>query len=119
MFLGAFHFDGPVDELTAAYDRMLASYPPDSLQLHIGVVREDGITVYDACPSRADFEHVIASDELRGALAAAGLPWPRAYRAHRRGTGGAHRAATGGMSAASEIAEPGVVGQADRVRRRE
>jgi hypothetical protein len=77
MFLGAFHFNGPVDELSAAYDRMLAGYPPDSLQLHISVLRDNGITVYDACPSRTDFEHFIASDELRGALAGAGLPWPR------------------------------------------
>jgi hypothetical protein len=77
MFLGAFHFDGSVDELTAAYDRMLAGYPPDSLQLHISVLRDSGITVYDACPSRTDFERFIASDELRGALAGAGLPWPR------------------------------------------
>jgi hypothetical protein len=77
MFLGAFHFDGPVDNLTAAYDRVLAGYPPDSLQLHISVLRDDGITVYDACPSRMDFEHFIASDELRGALADVGLPWPR------------------------------------------
>ena len=77
MFLGAFHFDGSVDELAAAHDRMLAGYPPDALQLHISVRRDDGITVYDACPSRTDFEHFTASDEFRGALAAAGLPWPR------------------------------------------
>jgi hypothetical protein len=77
MFLGAFHFDGPVDELTAAYDRMLAGYPLDSLQLHISVLRDNGITVYDACPSRTDFEHFIASEELRGALVGVGLPWPR------------------------------------------
>ena len=73
MFLGAFHFDGAVDELTPAYDRMLAGYPPDSLQLHVSVVRDGGITVFDACPSRTDFEQFTAG----GALAAAGLPWPR------------------------------------------
>jgi hypothetical protein len=56
---------------------MLASYPPDSLQLHLSVLRDDGITVYDACPSRSDFEHFIASEDLRGALAGVGLPWPR------------------------------------------
>ncbi|HYW88463.1 MAG TPA: hypothetical protein VFB50_11870 [Chloroflexota bacterium] len=77
MFLGAFHFEGPVDQLTAAYDRLLAGYPPDSLQLHISVLRDGGITVYDACPSRSDFEHFIASEELRGALAGVGLPRPR------------------------------------------
>ena len=31
----SFSFDGSVDELTAAYDRLGASLPPDSLQLHI------------------------------------------------------------------------------------
>ncbi len=77
MFLGAFHFDGSVDELSAAYDRLLASYPPDSLLLHVGVTRDGGISVYDACPSRTVFDDFIGSDQFRGALAAAGLPWPR------------------------------------------
>jgi hypothetical protein len=56
---------------------MLASYPPDSLQLHLSVLRDNGITVFDACPSRTDFEHFIASGELRDALSGVGLPWPR------------------------------------------
>ena len=37
---------------------MLAGYPPESLELHICVERDDGITVYDACPSRADVRAV-------------------------------------------------------------
>ena len=29
MFLGAFHFDGRLDEVLPAYERMLAGYPPE------------------------------------------------------------------------------------------
>jgi len=56
---------------------MLAGYPTNSLQLHISVLPDNDITVYDACPSRTDFKHFIASEELRDALAGVGLPWPR------------------------------------------
>ena len=77
MFLGAFHFDGRLDEVLPAYERMLAGYPPESLELHICVEREGGITVYDACPSRAVFDQFTASDQFRTAITAAGLPWPR------------------------------------------
>jgi len=77
LFLGAYHFDGEPARLLAAYARLQQSYPPDSLDLHLCVRRATGITIYDACPSRATFDGFSASDDFRAALAAAGLPMPR------------------------------------------
>ena len=55
MFLGAYHFDGSFEELLPAYERLAASYPPDSLDLHVCIERDGGLTVFDACPSSAVF----------------------------------------------------------------
>jgi hypothetical protein len=77
MFLSAYHFDGDPAELAKAHDRLAASFPPGALELHLCVLREHGIVVYDACPSRADFVAFSQSAEFLGALDAAGLPRPR------------------------------------------
>jgi hypothetical protein len=87
MFLGSYDFDGDPAGLLPAYERLLAQYPPDGLDLHVCVIREGGITVYDACPSRADFDGFLASGEFHAAVAAAGLPVPRVS-----GLGEVHRA---------------------------
>jgi hypothetical protein len=77
MFLGAYHFDGPPGELVPAYGRLMDSFPPDTLDLHVCIVRETGLTVLDACPSAATFTEFSASIEFAGAVRAAGLPMPR------------------------------------------
>jgi hypothetical protein len=77
MFLGAYHFDGPPDELIPAYERLLAGFPPDSLELHICVVREGGLTVFDTCPSSAVFAAFSTSADFADAVRAAGLPEAR------------------------------------------
>jgi len=77
MFLGAYTFDGDPAELVPAYDRLLASFPAGALPLHVCVTRDDGITVFDACPSRAVFAAFSTGPEFAGAIAAAGLPSPR------------------------------------------
>ncbi|GAA4848802.1 hypothetical protein ACFQ34_17840 [Pseudonocardia benzenivorans] len=77
MFLSAYHFDGDPTTLVPAYDRMQEGFPPDMFDLHACVVTGSGITVYDGCPSRADFERFAVSPEFRSAVAAAGLPQPR------------------------------------------
>jgi hypothetical protein len=90
VFLAAFHFDGAATDLLPAYDRLMKAYPPDVLELHVCIQREDGVTVYDACPSHADFVAFSTSTELAAAVAAAGLPTPRiealgeVYDAHVR-----------------------------------
>jgi len=73
----AYHFDGERDELLTGYDRLLASYPPEILDLNVCVVTDGGITVYDSCPSREVFEEFSRSPEFAAAVAAAGLPQPR------------------------------------------
>jgi hypothetical protein len=77
MFLSAYHLDGPTDELLPAYRRLQATFPPEILELHVCIVREGGISIYDACPSRADFEEFHRSPEFLTAVAEVGLPAPR------------------------------------------
>ena len=77
MFLGAYHFDGPPGDLLVAYRRLLAGFPPDSMELHLCVRRDDGLTVFDACPSADVFAAFSVSADCHGALAGAGLPLPR------------------------------------------
>jgi len=76
MFLGIYRFEGSVERLRAAYEKLLASMPHDGLHLHVGVFDAGGLWIYDACPSRAIFESFAASTTFRDALAAAGLPKP-------------------------------------------
>lgn len=77
MFLAAYEFDGDPAGLVPGYDRLMAAYPPGALDVHLCVVRVDGLTVYDTCPSRQEFEAFSASPEFGTAIAAAGLPAPR------------------------------------------
>jgi len=77
MFLSAYHYDGDPATLVGAYDRMRQGFPDDLFALHVCVVTAAGITVFDACPSRAVFEEFHRSPEFRGATAAAGLPEAR------------------------------------------
>jgi hypothetical protein len=77
MYLGRYAFDGDPTLLEAAYRRLLASYPPDTLELQVAVIRPHGLDVYDACPDEATFASFSASPEFHAALSRAGLPTPR------------------------------------------
>jgi hypothetical protein len=77
MFLGAYHFDGDPAALRPAYDALMSGFPEGSLDLHVCVVRDGGLTVFDACPSREDFEAFSGGADFAAALAAVGLPTPR------------------------------------------
>jgi hypothetical protein len=74
--LGIYRFAGEPAELLSAYDRMLESMPPDTIFFHACTVEPDGITIYDACPTREAFERFSTGPEFRAALAAVGLPDP-------------------------------------------
>jgi hypothetical protein len=76
MFFGAYEFAGDPVALTAAYDRLVATFPPDAIALQVCVTRTDGITVYDACPSPEVFDAFSRSPEFGHAVHAAGLPAP-------------------------------------------
>ena len=74
MFLSAYHFDGDPAELRAGHAKLLESFPPEILELHICVERAEGLTVYDACPSHDVFVQFHAAPDFGKAVAAAGLP---------------------------------------------
>ena len=75
MHLGVYHFTGDPAALTTGYDKLVARFA-DELLLNICVLREDGISIYDACPSRTDFVDFSTSPMFRAALRDAGLPDP-------------------------------------------
>jgi hypothetical protein len=77
LYLGAAHFDGNPSQLLPAYHRMLERFGLDTLDVHLCVVRDDGLTVLDACPGKAVHDDFTTSDTFRDAIAAAGLPVPR------------------------------------------
>lgn len=77
LYLGTVHFDGDPELLLPAYRRLLERFPLDSLDVHLCVRRADGLTVFDACPTRAIYESFTTSTTFLDAVAAAGLPAPR------------------------------------------
>jgi hypothetical protein len=76
VYLGIYDYHGDPDHLLAAYDRLMADMPEDQLYLHACAVRDNGITIYDACPTKEAFERFSTSAEFRSASEAAGLPAP-------------------------------------------
>jgi hypothetical protein len=76
MILSAYRFAGDPAELLERHRQMLDLYPPGSLDLHLALTHEDGLTVYDSCPDLATQQAFVASPEFRGALAQVGLPSP-------------------------------------------
>ena len=77
LYLGAMYFDGDPGELLAAHHRLLERFGIDTLDVHLCISRDGGLTVFDACPTRAVFEEFTTSDMFLGAVADAGLPVPR------------------------------------------
>ena len=75
MFISAYHFDGDPAALIPAYETLMSGFPPDAAELHVCVVTENGISVYDACPSREAFEEF--SRDFPATVVAVGLPAPR------------------------------------------
>lgn len=76
LFLGKYDFDGDPDTLLAAYDRMMAVTPAEQISFHTCIRRAGGITIYDTCPSLAEFEAFSTDPQLLAGMAAAGLPAP-------------------------------------------
>ena len=76
MFLGKYDFEGERAELLTAYDRLMGVMPPGQVTFHICITRPGGITVFDTCPSEADFAGFSSSPAVLGAMTAAGLPTP-------------------------------------------
>jgi hypothetical protein len=77
MFLSAYHFAGDPVALAASHDRLYKRFPSESLDLHVRLLVEGAIAVFDACPSAEAFAGFSQSAEFRQALADAGLPQPQ------------------------------------------
>ena len=77
LYLGAAHFDGDPAELLSGYHRLLERLGIENLDVHLCILRDDGLTVFDACPSKPVYEEFTTSDMFLGAVADAGLPVPR------------------------------------------
>ena len=75
MYFSAYHFDGEPAGLVASYRTLMSRFP--DIDLNLCVEREGGVTVYDTCPSEADFLAFSVDPGFRAALAEAGLPEPR------------------------------------------
>jgi len=76
MILSTYRFEGDPAALVESHQRMLELYPPGSLDLHLAVADDQGLTVFDSCPDLATHQAFVASAEFRGALAQVGLPSP-------------------------------------------
>jgi hypothetical protein len=77
MFIGCYRLHGDPTELTAAYDRLMARFTDDQFLVHICVSTDDGLVVFDTCPSRADFHAFSTDPEFLAAMQEAGLPAPQ------------------------------------------
>ena len=49
MYLGIYKIDGDPNGLLAAYDRLIAMMPEGQVVFHACAIRENGITIFDAC----------------------------------------------------------------------
>jgi|tagenome__1003787_1003787.scaffolds.fasta_scaffold17677992_1 hypothetical protein len=76
MHLGIYEFRGDPEQLLLAYERMMASMPAGNTSWHLCARRDDGIVIYDTCPSEDAFIAFSSSPGLQQAFAAAGLPAP-------------------------------------------
>ena len=77
MYLGSYSFEGDPTELTAGYERLIAHFPPETMDLHVCIRTDTGLTVMDACPSREVFEEFSASTDFHSVISACGLPEPK------------------------------------------
>jgi hypothetical protein len=87
MYLGTYHFAGDPDQLADAYDQLMTSFAPEQLLVHVCVKTEDGLVIFDACPTIKDFRAFTTSPDVLSAMQRAGLPTPQI-----EGLGPVHRA---------------------------
>lgn len=76
MHLGIYEFRGSPEDLLPAYDRLMTTIPQGNETWHLCAVREDGITIYDTCPSEAVFQSFSTNPAFHEAIENAGLPAP-------------------------------------------
>ena len=50
MILSSYRFAGDPAELVDRHQQLLELFPPGTLDLHLAVTDDGGLTVYDSCP---------------------------------------------------------------------
>ena len=76
MYFGIYHFTGDTAALSRSFDTLVREFQ-DEILLTLCVTTDDGISIYDTCPTREEFETFSRSTRFRSALERAGLPEPR------------------------------------------
>jgi len=76
MFLGSYRYEGNPEELQAAYQQALDQIPTAQMQLQVCIADDNGITVYDTCPSRDVFLAFSSSTDMKELMTSVGLPMP-------------------------------------------
>ena len=66
MYLGTYEIDGDPNELLAADDRLTAMMPEGQVGFHACATRENGLTIYDARPTKEVSERFSTSTKCSG-----------------------------------------------------
>ena len=76
MHASIWRFRGDPDDLLPRYDAMVAEIPRENMRLHVCLRSDEGIMLFDTCPSREVFESFSAGDTFRELRRRHGLPEP-------------------------------------------
>jgi hypothetical protein len=76
MHASIWRFSGDPDELLRRYEAMLAEIPPANMRLHLCLRADDGIVLFDTCPSKEVFDDFFAGEGFRALRERHGLPDP-------------------------------------------
>ena len=84
MILATYTFDGDPDVLLETHHEMMSLFPPNSLDLHLAVTTDAGLTVFDSCPDLATHEAFVVEPRVPRHPRSCRPPAP-AHRRARRG----------------------------------
>jgi len=76
MLMGSYRFEGDPKQLSEAYEKLLESLPTTNMQLQVCVTDDNGMTIYDTCPSKEVFLSFSSSADMKDMMTSAGLPAP-------------------------------------------
>jgi len=78
MYLASYTFEGDPADIMSGYQQLLGHFPPETMDLHVCIRSDTGITVLDACPDQQTFEGFSRSPEFLDVVRSCGLPEPKA-----------------------------------------
>lgn len=77
MHASIWRFTGDPDDLLARYDGIITEVPEGQMRLHACLRAEDGILIFDTCPTRERFEELRDSGWFSDLFTRHGLPAPQ------------------------------------------